>query len=70
MEEKDANDLNDPTNILSGGAACDQFIEKHGLSQDQFTKIKEKYKKDKDFTIPSGEQLTAEKEYALDFIIS
>ena len=38
----------------------------HDLNQEQLNKIKDKYKKDKDFVPPST---NAEKEYALDMVI-
>ena len=39
---------------------------KYDLTADQFSKIKDKFKKEKDFPNPSTD---IEKEYALDFII-
>ena len=43
------------------------YCAKFNLSQDQFQKLKEKYKKDKDFITPTTD---AEKEYALDSILT
>jgi hypothetical protein len=42
------------------------YLTKYDLTADQFSKMKEKFKKDKDFPNPSTD---AEKEYALDSII-
>ena len=56
MDEKTPElDSKLPSNILYGGQATEMFIEKHQLSQDAFQKIKDKFKKDKDFVSPSGE---------------
>jgi len=41
-------------------------LTKYDLTSDQFSKMKDKFKKDKDFPTLSTD---AEKEYALDFII-
>ena len=44
-------------------------MQSHNINEVAFTKITEKYRKDKDFSAPSGEFKNAEKEYALDMII-
>jgi hypothetical protein len=44
-------------------------MQTHSMSQEQFNKLKEKYKKEKDFSAPGGDFKLAEKEYALDMII-
>lgn len=43
-----------PPNLMSGDEALlDKFRVDNDLNQDQLNKIKEKYKKDKDFSPPS-----------------
>lgn len=71
MDEKTPEQENNklPSNILHGGQAAEQFVERHSLSQEAFNKIKEKFKKDKDFVSPSGEQKAAERDYVLDMLI-
>ena len=48
------------------GQQVTDYLTKYDLTADQFSKMKDKFKKDKDFPSPSTD---AEKEYALDFII-
>lgn len=56
-----------PPNLMSGDEGLlEKFKTDHDLNNDQFNKIKEKYKKDKDFSPPNS---AAEKVYALDMII-
>lgn len=70
MDEKTPElDSKLPSNILYGGQATESYIEKHGLSQDAFQKIKEKFKKEKDFVSPSGDLKAAERDYVLDMLI-
>lgn len=55
-----------PPNLMQGGDLLDKIMNVHELNQEQMSKIKEKYKKDKDFVPPNT---NPEKEYALDMII-
>ena len=50
----------------SEGQPVTDYLTKFDLTADQLSKIKDKFKKDKDFPNPSTD---AEKEFALDWII-
>jgi hypothetical protein len=58
MEDKGPN--------TEGQQPVTDYLTKYDLSTDQLSKIKDKFKKDKDFPNPSTD---AEKEFALDWII-